>query len=219
VSIIVRTILPSLMRGSVTPCVATSGREWLLSNPGASHSGKSGTSRIHPECEIQADVGEWPQCVNQRASLKLPLTSSSWQVRALDRQIHRQIVAVGPCQALIRAGGVDQTRVEPVQHLPAEAEPVHNRGREFSSNTSPRSTIRNNSARPRSCFRFNVIARLLEFSIAIGKVVLLPGGARRAQRLALRRLNLDYIGRGLGHQQGRVRPLIDLAEIEHDDAR
>ena len=37
----------------------------------------------------------------------------------------------------------------------------------------------NSKARPRSCFRFRVIARLFEFSIAIGKVVLLPGGARR----------------------------------------
>jgi hypothetical protein len=52
-------------------------------------------------------------------------------------------------------------------------------GAKFSSKTSPRSTIRNNSARPSSCFRFKVIARLLEFSIAIGKVVLLPGDARR----------------------------------------
>jgi len=38
------------------------------------------------------------------------------------------------------------------------------------------------------------------------------------QRLALRRLDLDHVGPRLGHQQGRVRPLIDLAEIEHDDA-
>src|SRR5271170_4072956 len=53
----------------------------------------------------------------------------------LDRQIHRQIVAVGPCQALTRAGGVDQTRVEPVQHLPADAEPVHDPGREIAPAT------------------------------------------------------------------------------------
>ena len=52
-------------------------------------------------------------------------------------------------------------------------------GAKFSSNTSPRSAIRNSSARPRSSFRFKVIARLFEFSIAIGKVVLLPAGARR----------------------------------------
>jgi hypothetical protein len=30
------------------------------------------------------------------------------------------------------------------------------------------------------------------------------------QRLALRRLDLDHVGTGLGHQQGRVRPLIGL---------
>jgi len=38
-------------------------------------------------------------------------------------------------------------------------------GAKFSSNTSPRSTIRNNSVRPSSCFRFNVIARSLGFSV------------------------------------------------------
>src|SRR5581483_2752348 len=35
-----------------------------------------------------------------------------------------------------------------------------------------------------------------------------------AQRLALGRLDLDDVGAGLGHQQGRVRALKDLAEID-----
>ena len=52
-------------------------------------------------------------------------------------------------------------------------------GEKFSSNTSARRAISNSKARPRSCFRLRVIARLFELSIAIGKVVLLPGGARR----------------------------------------
>jgi hypothetical protein len=71
----------------------------------------------------------------------------------------------------------------------------------------------NSKVRPRSCFRFRVMARSLELSIAIGKVVLLPGGA--SVRPAAARSD---IGAGLRHQQGRVRPLIDLPEIEHDDA-
>ena len=78
--------------------------------------------------------------------------------------------------------------------------------------------MRNSSSRPRSCFRFSVIARLLAFSIAIGKVVLLPGGARRRSGSPLRRLDLDHVGAGLRHQHRRVGALIDLPEIEHDDA-
>jgi hypothetical protein len=58
---------------------------------------------------------------------------------------------------------------------------------------------------------------LFELSIAIGNVVLLPGGARRRSGYAVRRLDLDHVGACLGHQQGRVRPLEDLAEIEDDD--
>ena len=52
-------------------------------------------------------------------------------------------------------------------------------GEKFSSNTSARLVISNSKARPRSCFRLSVIARLFELIIAIGKVVLLRVGARR----------------------------------------
>ena len=43
----------------------------------------------------------------------------------LDRQIHRQIVAVGTAEPVARAGGVDQPRVDLTQHAPADAEPLH----------------------------------------------------------------------------------------------
>jgi hypothetical protein len=58
------------------------------------------------------------------------------------------------------------------------------------------------------------IARLLEFSIAIGKVVLLPGGARRGSGSPCGG-SILITSAGLGHQQSRVWPLIDLAKIEH----
>jgi len=44
------------------------------------------------------------------------------------------------------------------------------------------------------------------------------GPLNKTSRFALRRLDLDHVGPSLGHQQARVRPLIDLAEIEHDNA-
>src|SRR5246500_1058834 len=49
----------------------------------------------------------------------------------LDRQIHRQIVAVGPRQAVTRARRVDEARVYPVQYLPTDAKTVHDPGSEI----------------------------------------------------------------------------------------
>ena len=49
----------------------------------------------------------------------------------LDRQIHRQIVAIRPRQPVTRARGVDEPGVYRVQHLPADAETVHDPGREI----------------------------------------------------------------------------------------
>ena len=51
-------------------------------------------------------------------------------------------------------------------------------GPKFSSSTSARLTMSNSRARPRSVFRFRVMARLLAFSIANDMVVLAPGGVR-----------------------------------------
>ena len=51
-------------------------------------------------------------------------------------------------------------------------------GEKFSSSTSARRTISNKSSRPRGCLRFRVTARLFWFSIANGKVALVPGRAR-----------------------------------------
>lgn len=49
----------------------------------------------------------------------------------LDRQIHRQIVAVGSREAVARTRGVDEARIDLVQYLPADAEPVHDPGCEI----------------------------------------------------------------------------------------
>jgi hypothetical protein len=119
----------------------------------------------------------------------------------LDRQIHRQIVAVGPGQAVTRARGVDEARVYPVQYLPADAQTVHDPGCEILQQYVAALDHAEQQRAERACFRFRVIARLLEFSIAIGNVVLLPGGARR-------RSGLPWGGS----------ILINLAEIEYDDA-
>ena len=136
----------------------------------------------------------------------------------LDRQIHRQIVAIRPRKAVTRARGVDETRVDPVQYLPADAEPVHDPGREI---LQQHVAALDHSEQQRAA----ALVLQVEGDRALvgvqhrdrkGRAL-----ARRrppAQRLALRRLDLDHVGPGLGHQQGRVWPLIDLAEIEHDDA-
>ena len=49
----------------------------------------------------------------------------------LDRQIHCQIVAIRPAEAITRAGGIHETRIDLAQLRPADAEPVHCPGREI----------------------------------------------------------------------------------------
>jgi hypothetical protein len=43
----------------------------------------------------------------------------------LDRQIHCQIVAIRPAEAIARAGSIDETRINRAQLRPADAQPVH----------------------------------------------------------------------------------------------
>ena len=97
----------------------------------------------------------------------------------LDRQTHCQIVAVRPPEAIARAGGIDEAGTMGRLGVGWAELSRSTRGEKFSSDRSARRAISNSKARPRSCSGLSVIARLFELSIAIGKVVLLPGGARR----------------------------------------
>ena len=51
--------------------------------------------------------------------------------KRLDRQVHRQIVAIGPAQPIAGARGINQPRVDRVQHREPDAEPVHHPRREI----------------------------------------------------------------------------------------
>ena len=81
---------------------------------------------------------------------------------SLDRQIHRQIVAIRAGQPLSGAGRIDRPRIDGVQHLEPDIEPVHKPGAKFSSSTSAFAAILKSSRFPRSSFRLSVIARLLD---------------------------------------------------------
>ena len=50
---------------------------------------------------------------------------------SLDRQIHRQIVAIRAGQPVSGAGRIDRLRIDGVQHLEPDTEPVHNPRREI----------------------------------------------------------------------------------------
>ena len=135
----------------------------------------------------------------------------------LDRQIHGQIIAVGPGQAVTRPRGINKTRVDPVQHLPADAEPVHNPGCEI---------LKQHVA----AFDHAEQQRAAAFVLQVQGDRALVGVQHRdrkgralarrrpaTERLALRRLDLDHVGPGLGHQQGCVGTLINLAEVKYDN--
>ncbi len=137
----------------------------------------------------------------------------------LDRHVHRQIVAVGAAEPEAGARGVDQPRVDLVQPAPADAEAVHRAGREiFEQHVGALDHAEQQFA----------TARLLQ--IEGHRVLVLvqhrerQGGAlagigAAAAGLAARRLDLDHKGAGLGHQQGRIGALKDLAEIDDRDPR
>jgi hypothetical protein len=135
----------------------------------------------------------------------------------LDRQIHRQIVAVRPCQAVTRARGIDEARVYPVQYLPADAETVHDPGREILQHHVAALDHAEQQCSAALMLQVQSDRALVGVQHRDRKGRALAWRRPPTQRLALRRLDFDHVGPRLGHQQGRIRPLIDLAEIEHDD--
>ena len=120
----------------------------------------------------------------------------------LDRQIHRQIVAVGAGQAISGARGVDQPRVDLVQHLEADAEPVHH----------PRRKVLQQHVALLGHAKQQLLAALVleverdralvrvEHRDRKGRALARRGAA--AQRLAVGRLDLDHVGAGLSPSAG-----------------
>jgi hypothetical protein len=54
--------------------------------------------------------------------------------------------------------------------------------------------------------------------VAFGRIARRHEQGAALQGLSVRRLDLDDVGASLRHQQRRIRPLKDLAEIKDDDA-
>jgi hypothetical protein len=146
-----------------------------------------------------------------------PVAAISPETR-LDRQIHRQIVAIRPSQAVTRARGVDEARIYPVQYLPADAETVHDPGREILQQDVAALDHAEQQRAAALMLQVQSDRALVGVQHRDRKGRALARRRPPTQRLALRRLDLDHVGPRLGHQQGRVRALIHLAEIEHGDA-
>jgi hypothetical protein len=105
-----------------------------------------------------------------------------------------------------------------VQYLPADAEPVHDPGREILQQHVAALDHPEQQRAAALMLQVQCDGALVGVQHRDRKGRALARRRPPAQRLALRRLDLDHVGPGLGHQQGRVGPLIDLAEIEDDDA-
>ena len=131
----------------------------------------------------------------------------------LDGEVHGLVVAVRPRDAVAGAGGVDQRRVGRVQHVPADAQPVHHAGGEILQQHV--GLLRHADQQGAAFFRFEVEGDGALVGVEHGDGQGLAVGRAAAQRLAVQGLDLDDFGAGLGHQHGGVRALIDLAEIEH----
>ena len=91
------------------------------------------------------------------------------------------------------------------------------RARNFPAARRRASTISNSNSRPRGCFRFKVTARLFWFSIANGRVALLPGRARRRSGSPRGGSTLITSAPPFASSKRRVRALKNLPEIDDDE--
>jgi len=73
---------------------------------------------------------------------------------------HREVVAIRAADAETGAGGVDEARLSGCNTLQPTPRSSIVPGEKFSSSTSARRTMSNNSSRPRGCFRLRVMPRL-----------------------------------------------------------
>ena len=137
--------------------------------------------------------------------------------RRLDGQVHRQRVAVRSGDAEAGAGGVDQSRVDLTNDVPADAETIHGAGREiFQQHVGPPDQLEQQLAAFRG---FQVQRDRPLVGVQHGERQGDGHARRRAmtQRLAVRRFDLDDVGARLRQQEAGIGPLEDLPEIQHRD--
>src|SRR5882762_2593336 len=134
----------------------------------------------------------------------------------LDREIHRRQIAVGPAEPEAGAAAVDQPRILLLQQVPPEAQTVHHADGEV---------LHHHVGLAHETEEERLTVGLLEVENhrllvgvqhdqGIGLDLTLAG----PDDIALRALDLEHARAHEAEQQATVRALVDLAEIEHQQA-
>ena len=169
---------------------------------------------------IEVDAGA--EIADGRTGLDRRLVGEAGRIddaaHRLHDQIHGRVVAIGAGLAVARARAIDQARIDLVQGGGADAQAIHHARRKvLDQDVGPRGHLAQQFA---ALFGLEIERHRLLVGIEHGEW---QGGAAHvataAQMLAAERLDLDDLGAGHGHQEGRVRPVIDVRQVDHRDAR
>ena len=131
----------------------------------------------------------------------------------LHRQVHGEKIAVGPERAIARPRGVDELRVDLQQGFGPDPEAVHGSGREvLQQDIGARHHLAQDRQAP---LTLQVERHELFVRVEHGeREHRAADSAAPTHLLAFGRLDLDDAGSGHRHQEGRVGPVIDLAQID-----
>ena len=134
----------------------------------------------------------------------------------LDGEVHGGQVAIGAAQAEALAGAVDEAGILRVEHLPAEAQAIHDAGGEV---------LHHDVGLARQPEEQRLALRLLEVEdhrLLVGvehhERVGLDVALAAADDVALGRLDLEDAGAHEAEEKAAVRAVVDLAEVEHEHA-
>jgi len=134
----------------------------------------------------------------------------------LDHEIHRRIVAIRAGLAVARARAIDQARVDRLQRGGTDAQPVGDPRREvLDHDVSARDHLEQKRppGRVLQVQRHAPLVRVQHCERQIGAAEV----AAAAQMLAARRLDLDHVGAGHRHQEGRVGTVVDVRQVDDPD--
>ena len=134
----------------------------------------------------------------------------------LHGEVHRRIVAIEALLAVAGALRIDEARVDLVHRLDAEAEPLRHAGREVLHQHVGALDHLDQQVAPLRVLQVERDRALVGVEHRERKRRAADHAAP-AQMLAALRLDLDHVGAGLRHQEGRVGAVVDLGEIHNLD--
>ena len=132
----------------------------------------------------------------------------------LDGMIHGKLVPVGAGEAVTGGGGIYQPRIDFPHHRPAQSQPVHSARREiFQQDVGLlRHFLQDFLAAQRLQVDRHAFLVGIEHGECHRRLFALP-----AYPVAVMRLHLDHLRAGHGHQERRVRTLVNLRQVQDPD--